>query len=321
MLMRSSKFLKSSPPLLNNRPFYYKTKKSRLLLQSIRKNPSSSSSSSSFPGDKNSTNVTPTANIIQGPSLLTSTGKHRPSPTLFQLPGLRSLPFWTSNNSDSGLKVAYNEPILTSIVSYLESNVEIIKSEYIDAIQSQNIPSDYDVKDEHMEGSLHTGKWDWHSYILKGVKSPIFPLVCPKTTSIINNIASEKHLFSSTPFSFVFFSTLNENSSIKPHYGPMNLRLRVHLPLITPSVDNDDDSSSCMIRVGNQAREFKEGKAIVLDDSYEHEVWNTTSMKRVTLAVDIWHPDVDLAERYRIQDMFRYAKEQGWISNNNDAGK
>ena len=170
MLMRSSKVLKSSPPLLNNRPFYYKTKKSRLLLQSIRKNPSSSSSSSSFPGDKNSTNVTPTTNVIEGPSLLTSTGKHRSSPILFQLPGLRSLPFWTSNNSDSGLKVACNEPILTSIVSYLESNVEIIKSECIDAMQLQNTPSDYDAKDEHVEGSSHPGKWNWLSYILKGVK-------------------------------------------------------------------------------------------------------------------------------------------------------
>ena len=99
---------------------------------------------------------------MQGPSLLTSTGEHRSSPILFQLPGLRSLPFWTSNNSDSGLKVVCNEPILTSIVSYLESNVEIIKSECIDAMQSQNTPSDYDVKDEHMEGSLHTGKWNWH---------------------------------------------------------------------------------------------------------------------------------------------------------------
>jgi len=300
-LRSKPKVLSATPQLLNHWPSYF-------LAQPTRKKLSSSSREKDPP-----TSAAPAANIIQGPSLLTSTGKHRPSPTLFHLPGLRSLPFWTSNSDDSNLKVAYNEPVLTSIVSHLESNTEIIKSEYIEAIQSENMPSDYDIKDEHTDGSLHTGKWEWHSYILKGVKSPMFPVVCPKTTQIINDIASEKHLFSSTPFSFVFFSTLDGNSNIKAHYGPMNLRLRIHLPLITPSSSNDDES--CMIRVGNQTREFKEGKAIVLDDSYEHEVWNKTSMKRVTLVVDVWHPDVDLIERFRIQDMFRYAKEQGWIGN------
>lgn len=51
----------------------------------------------------------------------------------------------------------------------------------------------------------------------------------------------------------------------------MNLRLRIHLPLITPT-----GNGKCGIRVGSQKRSWINGKAIVLDDSYEHEVWNYT---------------------------------------------
>jgi aspartate beta-hydroxylase len=51
--------------------------------------------------------------------------------------------------------------------------------------------------------------------------------------------------------------------------------------------------------------------ALVLDDSYDHEVWNTTSDKRVVLLVDIWHPDITLAEKEAVVGMFQKAKEDG----------
>ena len=44
-------------------------------------------------------------------------------------------------------------------------------------------------------------------------------------------------LMSQTPFSFAFFSILKKNSEISPHFGPCNLRIRCHLPLIIPSGD------------------------------------------------------------------------------------
>ena len=39
----------------------------------------------------------------------------------------------------------------------------------------------------------------------------------------------------------------------------------------------------------NQIREWKEGKCLVFDDAYEHEVWNKTGEERVLLLVDFWH--------------------------------
>lgn len=280
------------------------------------------------------------ATIIQGPSLLTGTSVHRPSPSIFFLPGLRSLPFWTSPSSTSNLSVAYGDPIVTEVVQHLENNYKIIKQEYMSSVLgigtntdlssskskvNKPIQPDYDVNlkgGEHSSDSLHIGSWDWHSFILNGEVQPQFMEAFPQTANILNGIGD--HLFYSSsndfhnPFGFTFFSTLHGKSYIKPHTGPMNLRLRIHLPLIVPSNTKTDAYSvkpktKCGIRVGDQIREWKEGKAVVLDDSYEHEVWNETNETRVILLVDIWHPDVREQERHRIGKMFRHALEKGWI--------
>lgn len=42
----------------------------------------------------------------------------------------------------------------------------------------------------------------------------------------------------------------------------------MHLPLIIPT------SGDCGIRCGGQERRWTQGKVLVLDDSYVHEVWN-----------------------------------------------
>jgi len=124
-----------------------------------------------------------------------------------------------------------------------------------------------------------------------------------------------------TPFGFCFFSTLHGNSSIKAHSGPMNLRLRMHLPLVVPKSTLASNSSSSPnntrpalgIRVADQVREWHEGSSIVLDDSYVHEVWNDSTESRVLFLLDLWHPDVRVEEREKITNMFDYARGKGWI--------
>ena len=50
-------------------------------------------------------------------------------------------------------------------------------------------------------------------FVRTGVKQPKFTEVCPKTVQCLNEI--EDLLFSTTPFSFAFFSTLQPGASIK----------------------------------------------------------------------------------------------------------
>ena len=110
-----------------------------------------------------------------------------------------------------------------------------------------------------------------------------------------------------TPFSFTFFSTLKGQSSIASHYGPCNLRLRCHFPLIVPP------EGDCGMEVGGHKFRWEVGRAVFFDDCYEHRVWNNTDNDRVVLLFDIWHPDLTDIEIEAIIDMFGYAKSQGWL--------
>jgi len=242
-------------------------------------------------------------------------------------------PFGLLVTSPKKFNVAYNEPTVSKIVDHLESNFQVIKGEYMSACMGMRIATDpnssigvtkplepdYDVNragGESTTEGLHVGTWDWHSYLLNGVVQPRFQKSCPQTSRIVDEMSD--HLFTGNPFGFCFFSTLQGNSYIKPHTGPMNLRLRIHLPLIVPQKLKPDAYSTkpktkCGFRVGDQIRQWEEGKAIVFDDSYEHEVWNETDEVRVLLLVDIWHPDVRAEEREKTKQMFEFAKGQGWL--------
>jgi len=63
------------------------------------------------------------------------------------------------------------------------------------------------------------------------------------------------------------------------------------------------------MRVGNTEVPWLEGQSVVFDDSFEHEVWNRTAVDRVVLLFDVWHPDLTLAERICISEMFSQASK------------
>jgi aspartate beta-hydroxylase len=87
----------------------------------------------------------------------------------------------------------------------------------------------------------------------------------------------------------VFFSSLAPQTKIPPHTGSTNARLVLHLPLIVPG--------GCALRVGNDTREFVEGRAWVFDDTIEHEAWNNSDSQRIVLLMDIWNPYLTEIER------------------------
>ncbi len=68
-----------------------------------------------------------------------------------------------------------------------------------------------------------------------------------------------------------------------------NTRLVCHLPLIVPP--------GCTFRVGNETREWREGKLVIFDDTIEHEAWNDSKEDRVVLIFDIWRPELSTRER------------------------
>ena len=50
------------------------------------------------------------------------------------------------------------------------------------------------------------------------------------------------------------------------------------------------DAAACRIRVGDDIRHWEEGKSLIFDDTFNHEVWNDTDETRVVLFVDVMRP-------------------------------
>jgi aspartyl/asparaginyl beta-hydroxylase (cupin superfamily) len=92
------------------------------------------------------------------------------------------------------------------------------------------------------------------------------------------------------------FSLLRPGAHIAPHTGLLNTRLICHIPLIVPG--------HCRLRVGNEVREWEEGKALIFDDSIEHEAWNDSDGTRVILLFEIWRPELDEAERAQVAALY-----------------
>jgi len=99
---------------------------------------------------------------------------------------------------------------------------------------------------------------------------------CPETAKLLDSLP---HLENA------WFSILAPGYHIPAHKGPTNGIIRIHLGLIIPR-----DRENCAIRVHQTRLHWDEGKCIVFDDYFEHEVWNNTDEERVVLFFDVDRP-------------------------------
>ena len=99
---------------------------------------------------------------------------------------------------------------------------------------------------------------------------------CPQTARLLDKVPHLRN---------AWFSILAPHYRIPPHQGPTNGIIRIHLGLIVPK-----DRKNCRIRVANEIFGWEEGRCVVFDDYYEHEVWNDTPEQRVVLFFDVDRP-------------------------------
>jgi len=116
---------------------------------------------------------------------------------------------------------------------------------------------------------------------------------CPRTVEALSKVPLT-HIGKRTPSAL--FSRLEQGAHIPPHNGMLNCRLICHLPLIVPK--------GCWLRVGNETREWQEGKLLIFDDSIEHEARNPSGELRVILLFDVWRPELNDAERHAVSAIF-----------------
>jgi aspartate beta-hydroxylase/beta-hydroxylase len=98
---------------------------------------------------------------------------------------------------------------------------------------------------------------------------------CPQTAAALDRIPG---LFQA------FFSILDGGKSVPAHWGPYRGYIRYHLGLIVP------EQNPPTLRVRDQYHTWREGQSILFDDSWDHEVINTSTSDRVVLIVDVRRP-------------------------------
>ncbi|MGK7370147.1 MAG: aspartyl/asparaginyl beta-hydroxylase domain-containing protein [Candidatus Halalkalibacterium sp. M3_1C_030] len=173
-----------------------------------------------------------------------------------------------------------NAPVLDSYqfewASLLEQNWRIIREELDQVLlYKESIPRFQDISEDQQSISKDD---DWRTYFLYGFgyKAEINCSRCPETTRLIESIPG---------MTTAFFSILNPGKHIPEHRGVFKGFLRYHLGLKVPQ-----QADKCRIRVDDITAHWQEGKGMLFDDTYLHEVWNDTDETRVVLLLDVIRP-------------------------------
>ncbi|MCO7224323.1 aspartyl/asparaginyl beta-hydroxylase domain-containing protein [Pleionea sp. CnH1-48] len=172
-------------------------------------------------------------------------------------------------------------PKLAPLVSTLSMQSAAIKSEIHQAINRRTaLLENYD----HYLGRQD----DWHALYLFQNGAPVTAAAqeVPATWEVFNRELRDWHC----PLLEVHFSILRPGAVIKPHCDLWNFTLNLHLAVDIPQQD-------CSIIVAGEERAWTEGECLLFDYSYVHEAFNHSEQQRICLLMDIWHPDLTLAER------------------------
>ena len=192
-------------------------------------------------------------------------------------PGLREDRFWEADQFQ--------------LASSLRENFGDIRKE-IDALSSAQF---YD----EAEGISRTGKWGiyillemgrWHHENL--AKLPTLSRILKQAPELLVSAGQ------------VYLSRLAPGTVVSAHSGPTNTRLRLHFGIQVPEGD-------CAVRVGGLERNWLEGESLILNDFWEHEVWNRTDEERLILLVDIWHPDISPRDKRLLESVHWMVQQRG----------
>ena len=204
-------------------------------------------------------------------------------PTSFFYPGLPQTCFYDPRQFDW--------------VAEFEAQVPVMRDEVERLLVGETGFHPYVEGDENRPNRGHAllGDIRWSAFDLwkSGVEVEDNARRCPATMALLRS-APIPRIAGRSPMAL--FSQLRPHTHIPPHWGMLNTRLICHIPLIVPP--------GCRLRVGNEVRDVEAGRAMIFDDSIEHEAWNDGDETRIVLLFEIWRPELDSAERASLTAMF-----------------
>ena len=187
----------------------------------------------------------------------------------------------------------FYDPAQFEWVEPLEQAFPTVKAELLEVLQQdgKGFKAYMSEAQQRLEG------WNTFNFFFYGRKFEENCGLCPKTTALLESLPRFER-------DHIMFSALNPHAHISHHTGPMNGIIRGHLAMIVPR--------GCYIRVGEDERTWEEGKVLVFDDSFDHEVWNHSDHVRIVLFMNFWHPCFS-AEEIAVLTRFRSAYEKSPI--------
>ncbi|XP_054881063.1 aspartyl/asparaginyl beta-hydroxylase-like isoform X3 [Poeciliopsis prolifica] len=190
--------------------------------------------------------------------------------SLYNVEGLKAQPWWTPQETG-----------YTDLVRMLERNWKTIRDEALavmDRSRGRFLPEEENLREK--------GEWGQYTLWQQGKRAGNACQGVPKTCALMERFPEA----TGCKRGQIKFSVMQPGTHVWPHTGPTNCRLRMHLGLVIPA-------PGCRIRCTNQTREWEEGRVLIFDDSFEHEVWQEADSYRLILIVDVWHPQLSQYQR------------------------
>jgi beta-hydroxylase len=156
----------------------------------------------------------------------------------------------------------------------LERNWEAIRAEAQNLLALQKIKASEQNDDAGFNSFFKNG---WKRFYLKwyDASHPSAERLCPRTCALLRAIPTIKA---------AMFAQLPPGAKLNQHRDPFAGSLRYHLGLVTP---NDD---RCFIEVDGQRYSWRDGQAVIFDETYIHWAFNGTDIDRIILFCDIERP-------------------------------
>lgn len=156
----------------------------------------------------------------------------------------------------------------------LQENWQTIRDEALNLNSSSQIKASADLDDLGFNSFFKTG---WKRFYLKwyGANLKSAEALCPETVKLLSRIPSVKG---------AMFTMLPPGARLVKHRDPYAGSLRYHLGLVTPN------SSDCFIEVDGEKYYWRDGEAVMFDETYIHYAINNTQTNRIILFVDVKRP-------------------------------
>jgi beta-hydroxylase len=156
----------------------------------------------------------------------------------------------------------------------LEQHWQEIREEALHLSQMQKIRAAENNDDAGFNSFFKEG---WKRFYLKwyAASHPSAERLCPKTVALLRGIPSVKA---------AMFAELPPGGKLNKHRDPFAGSLRYHLGLVCPNTDD------CFIEVDGQRYSWRDGKAVVFDETYIHWARNDSNENRIILFCDIERP-------------------------------